>query len=400
MRVLYISYSGLMEPLGQSQVLQYLKKLSHKHDISLVTFEKAEDWRQVPRRVQLHQEVLEAGIHWVPLRYHSRPSALATIYDIMVGLLVSLFIVFTLKIKIIHSRSYVASTVALAVKKILGTRFVFDMRGFWADERVDGNIWPKDSKMYRVAKWFERKFFLNADVVVSLTQAGVDAIEQFSYLQERMPRFVIIPTCTNLENFNFYEESKIATSNSAQSFTLGYVGSVGTWYLLDEMLQCFKVLLKIRPDARMIFINKNDHQLIFERVTSLKVPIDHIEVRSALYSDVAKEMSNMHAGIFFYKPDFSKKATSPTKLGESLACGLPCIGNTGVGDVESILISNKVGVVVDTFDEEAIESALGQLLQLCEIPDIRERCRCVAESYYSLNKGVYKYDAIYQSLNN
>ena len=28
-RVLYISYDGMLEPLGQSQVLQYLRRLAH-----------------------------------------------------------------------------------------------------------------------------------------------------------------------------------------------------------------------------------------------------------------------------------------------------------------------------------------------------------------------------------
>jgi len=40
--VLYISYTGLSDPLGESQVLQYLLRLAQKHRISLITFEKPE----------------------------------------------------------------------------------------------------------------------------------------------------------------------------------------------------------------------------------------------------------------------------------------------------------------------------------------------------------------------
>ena len=39
-RVLYISYDGISEPLGQSQIISYLKKLSHENDIHLITYEK------------------------------------------------------------------------------------------------------------------------------------------------------------------------------------------------------------------------------------------------------------------------------------------------------------------------------------------------------------------------
>ena len=40
MSVLYLSYDGLMEPLGQSQILPYLRQLAKGRKITLITFEK------------------------------------------------------------------------------------------------------------------------------------------------------------------------------------------------------------------------------------------------------------------------------------------------------------------------------------------------------------------------
>ena len=41
MRILYISYNGALEPLGQSQVLAYLRELTrHGLEFNLLTFEK------------------------------------------------------------------------------------------------------------------------------------------------------------------------------------------------------------------------------------------------------------------------------------------------------------------------------------------------------------------------
>ena len=41
MRILYISYNGALEPLGQSQVLPYLRELvGHGLEFTLLTFEK------------------------------------------------------------------------------------------------------------------------------------------------------------------------------------------------------------------------------------------------------------------------------------------------------------------------------------------------------------------------
>ena len=88
MSVLYLSYDGILEPLGQSQVLRYLERLALDHKIVLISFEKPEDWQQVERREALRKQIREAGITWIPLRYHKRPSALATAFDIAQGVVV------------------------------------------------------------------------------------------------------------------------------------------------------------------------------------------------------------------------------------------------------------------------------------------------------------------------
>ena len=43
--LLYLAYDGMLEPLGQSQVLAYLERLAAERPIHLLSFEKAEDWR-------------------------------------------------------------------------------------------------------------------------------------------------------------------------------------------------------------------------------------------------------------------------------------------------------------------------------------------------------------------
>src|SRR3990172_4285963 len=51
MRVLYLSYNGLLDPLGQSQVLQYLIGLAGLgHKIVLLTYEKPDEWANEPHR--------------------------------------------------------------------------------------------------------------------------------------------------------------------------------------------------------------------------------------------------------------------------------------------------------------------------------------------------------------
>jgi glycosyltransferase involved in cell wall biosynthesis len=340
--------------------------------------------------------VAEVGIHWVPLHYHKKPSAIATFYDIFQGVLVSAWLCLRYHIRIVHARSYVPSVMALVLKKLFGIKFIFDMRGFWADERVDGGIWLKESRMYQVAKWFEKHLLLSADYVVSLTQAAVDEMKGFPYLQQCMPKFKVITTCTDLERFKFVEVGQGDVHQ--RPFTLGYVGSVGVWYLFDETLRCFKALLQELPDARLHILNRGEHAFIRESLLKHEIPDQLVFLETTDHLGVARAMQQMDAAIFFIKPAYSKSAGGPTKLGEFRAWGVPCLGNAGVGDMAEVIESEKVGVALADFSEQSMHAGIQALLELVKDPAIRLRCREAALRHFSLEKGVESYDRIYREL--
>jgi len=396
-RVLYISYDGMLEPLGRSQVLAYLKRLANGRRIHLVSFEKADDWANTTERKRIGQEIATAGIVWHPLRYHKRPSALATLWDMTWGSVVGLWLVVRYQLRIVHARSYVSSVMALALKRLTRVKFIFDMRGFWADERVDGGLWPAGGRLYRVAKWFERRFLLNADYVVSLTRAAVDEMRTFAYLQGRMPRFEVITTCADLELFR-PGQADPASRPAERPFTLGYVGSVGVWYLFDETLRCFLLLRERLPKARLHILNRGGHDHIRERMAALNIDPAAVQIEEADHVGVAQAMQQMDAGIFFIKPVYSKTASAPTKLGEFLGCGVPCLGNRGVGDMATILENEKVGVALDRFEESSMRDAINRLLMLTQTPGIHARCREVALRHFSLEQGVQSYNRVYREL--
>jgi glycosyltransferase involved in cell wall biosynthesis len=391
--VLYISYDGMLEPLGQSQVLSYLKRLASNRLIHLISFEKSADWANADERERIANDIAAAGIVWHPLRYHKSPSALATALDIICGISLGLWMVLRHRIVVVHARSYVPSVMALIMKRLTGVKYIFDMRGFWADERVDGGLWSTNGRMYRYAKGFERRFLLSADHVVSLTHAGVREMQRFEYLQDRMPAITVIPTCANLNHFKL-----LPCQRTKGSLVLGYVGTVGTWYLFDEVARCFALLLTLRPDAKFLIVNRNEHAYIRERLNVAGIPYSAVELIAATHAEVPKQMSRMDAGVFFIKPVFSKQASAPTKLAEFLGCGIPCLGNAGVGDMAEVLKKDQVGLTITSFDDEAMIAALKQLINLVDDPKSSARCVASAQKHFSLDEGVRLYDEIYKKL--
>ena len=396
--ILYVSYDGILEPLGYSQVFSYLKGLALKGwKIYLISFEKKVDWEAEECRNRLRTEAQSAGIRWFPLRYHKHWPLMATIYDVGRGIILAVGIVAVFRVKVVHARSYVAAAIALFLKTSLRTKFVFDMRGFWVDERIDAGIWSRPSTLYGLAKRFERRLLVNADTVISLARTAVNVLQTLPYLKDRNAKYAVVPTCVDLVKFQ-PRPDRPQYPDLRDDFVVGYVGSVKLWYMFDMVLDCLAVLLRIRTGARLLILNRGDHEFIKSALQNKAIPLNRIDLRSAAYHQVPGYMKMMNAGVFFIRPTFSKVASSPTKLGEFLGSGIPCLTNTGIGDVDEILLCNNVGVLLEEFTPAAFESAWNQIFELVDDHSTSARCRKVAETHFSLERGIQIYDEVYRKL--
>ena len=105
---------------------------------------------------------------------------------------------------IVHCRSYLPALVGARLKRRFGLRFLFDMRGFWADERVEGGLWSLDKPVYRsVYRWFkkqETRLLAEADHVVVLTEAAREILRREWAVPERIP-VTVIPCCADFSVF-------------------------------------------------------------------------------------------------------------------------------------------------------------------------------------------------------
>lgn len=392
--VLGISYNGLMEPLGQSQFLAYQEIVAAYRQVVLMTFEKGEDWNNASEREVLQKRVDEANLVWKALRYHKRLSILATGYDVLCGIITGSLLLRRHKSRTVYARSFVPGVIGLVLKRLWGVSLVFDTRGFWVDERVDGGIWPANGVLFGVGKRIERLILSNADYVVAQTKAAINEMRTFSYLREKPPRFEHINNCADLDLFRPAQNRR----DPRRPFTLGYVGSVGVWYRFDDALRSFLMLKRRIPDARMHIVNRGGHDYIKQRLVELGIDERSVVVESTNHAGVARAMREMDAGVFFIKQAYSKIASAPTKLGEFLGCGVPCLGNTGVGDMASILEEDRVGVALSRFDEAEMREGVDRLIALTREPDIALRCRKSAERHFSLRDGAMAYERIFSEL--
>ena len=155
--ILYLSYDGMTDPLGQSQVLPYIIGLTKEgYSFHLVSFEKPD--RYLQNRKTIEAICKENNIDWRPLKYTKRPPLLSTVWDVFKMKKVAKELHKKHSLSLIHCRSYISALIGLSFKRNYNVPFLFDMRGFWADERVDGGLWNLKNPIFKIVyNFFKRK---------------------------------------------------------------------------------------------------------------------------------------------------------------------------------------------------------------------------------------------------
>lgn len=401
---LFVSLDGMTDPLGQSQVLPYLTGLADKgYNIEIISCEKRHHFEATQQSI--NNLLAPYNIQWHYCFYKNAWPILSQSKNyFQLKKLAKARLKYHQGHVVLHCRSYLPAIIGLKLRQRYGTSFIFDMRGFWADERIDGRIWSKKNPLtrylYNKFKRREKTLLQEADVIVSLTHKAKAMMLSWG-LGISDDKIKVIPCCADLAHFSaanlLPNQLKTITGqlpDLAGRFVLSYIGSVGTWYMIDEMMAFFRELHHIRP-AVFLIITKDNETLVQAAAKKAGLPPGSVVVRPATRAEVPYYISLSQLSVFFIRPSFSKQASSPTKMGELLSMGVPIITNRGIGDVESILEQEHCGVLVDDFSSESYTKAAGMALE--QLNACRPHTIPTARKYFSLADGVEKYQAIYAS---
>ncbi len=402
-RVIFISYNGMLDPLGQTQVMPYLRELAKRGvSFTLLSFEreKAFTAEGISQTEELRGQLRDQNIEWHWLRYHQRPSIPATVYDVAVGIRQAKSLIKRNRIGMVHARSHIPGAIALSLKRSLGTKMIFDLRGLLAEEYVDAGHWREDSVAYRMTKSTERRIFTETDAVVTLTERIWPIIREWEGLRGRDVQHAVIPCCADLSLFKFSDEDRTrrrAELGLGDKFTIVYSGSLDGWYLTQQMADFFAVFRRQRPDAHFLWLTNGSHERVKGVMSNRNVPADQFSVLSVPARMVPSYLSAADAALSFNKPSFSKLASSPTKNGEYLACGLPLIINAGIGDSDALIDDWNAGVMLEDFTDSEYAEAGTFIEAMAAKPGTRKAARAIAERLFDLQTvGVERYADLYE----
>ncbi len=400
--ILFISYDGMTDPLGQSQVIPYLKGLSKKgYSIFLLSCEKKIAYNQ--NKEGAEKLFIGFDIKWFPIRYSKRPPVVSTLWDIMMLKAEAKKIHLKYGMKMVHTRPGIPALIGLWMKQKFGIKFLNDIREFYADSRVEGGMWDINKKFYRIIyeyfKRMEAKAVKLNDGIVCLTYAAEKIITGWPAYKGSIP-LEVIPCSVDLilfdpEQLNAQLKAKFKTELgiSDEDIIISYLGSVGGWYLTDEMLEFCKLISDKIPSAKFLFISPHKHEIILEMAHKWGIAPGRIIVKHGKRDEIPVLLCFSKYCFFFIKQCYSKMSSSPTKHGEIMAMGIPVITNGGVGDVAEIVKKYNGGILLKDFDENSYLAALDTIVHGNGYS--QSEIRQGACEFYSLDNAIEKYSGLY-----
>ena len=407
---LYLCYFGMREPLVQTQVLPYLRELLKAGiKVSLLTFEPEFKTKWTAEQIETErQNLADENISWYALPYHKRPSAPATLYDVFCGARFARKLIKREQVDVLHSRVHVPAMMGAIAKKLSSrkVKLIFDIRGFFPEEYTDGGVWKENGLLYKVVKRIEKSLLKQSDAFVVLTEKAREILfpESAANGFDKLNRPVeVIPCCVDLKRFAAANEGsrrEIREQYNLQNRqVMIYIGSLGSWYLADQMTDLMKAAREQNDSTFALILTQSAPEIMSERLKARGFEDKDFLVKKIPHLEIPKYLSAADIAVSFIKPCYSKLSSSPTKIAEYLASGLPIITNRGVGDVAEQIEADKTGAVVDDFSHSSYLKALLEIEVLRKTTDLAENCRLSARTRFDLEKtGGAKYRLLYKKL--
>ncbi len=404
--ILFISHDGMTDPLGQSQVIPYLQGISRSgpYHFYILSLEKKVAYEKNKHIIE--QSLIGYNITWVPLAYHNKPPIFSTLYDNFQLKKAATKLHRQHKVHMVHTRSGMPALIGLWLKKKYGIKFLHDIREFYADGRIDGKMWnlnnPVYNIIYRYFKQKEKQEIQYCDGINCLTHAAERIIKKLPYYHSKTP-MQVIPCSVDLHLFDPQKynsasitELKNGLNIKADEIVFCYLGSIGGYYLTEEMIRFCKLVAEKFPLAKFLFISPHRHEQILAAASQYGLPTGKVITVNAKRAEVPQWLAISNYSFFFIKQAFSKLSSSPTKHAEIMAMGIPVITNNGVGDLEEIICNTATGFVLNDFTHESFLKLIDRLAG--ENNFNKAAIRTEAEKYYALPKAIDKYSALYSAI--
>ena len=385
-KVFYLSYDSLIEDISNSQILPYLKFFSKKYKIDVFSFEKK---NYLKKYFLLKDNLLDYNINTY-FSYYFKSKNLLYIFYLLKAIIYINYKILTKKYEIIHIRSLMPCLFLMPSILFIKSNIIFDIRGFWIDEKVDRYGLKKNTYKYFFFKNLEKYIFNISKSIICLTFHSQNIIiNQYNISKKKIS---VIPTCVDTNYF------KSINQNKNTDFTkIVYLGTTKGAYDISKILLNFKSLISANKNYYLTVITKDDHSELNNKFIKANISNSFYKIISLDRNKLVNELSYNDIGIFYLNENFSIQASFPTKIAEFLSLGIPIICNNFNEDINFYINQYEVGIIYN-FKEDLKNNFNNIIDKIKSNKNIKKNCRNLAKQKLSLDYSFNKYQMIYDNL--
>lgn len=308
-----------------------------------------------------HQNI--EGIHLVVINSadSNRNGLLKRVWHALLFSLVAIKYALTLPCDVVIASSgpITIGLPALAAKWLRGKKMVFEVRDLWPQGAVElGKM--KNPVLLKIGFWFEKVCYKNAALVVPCSKGMEDSIIN------RFPKTKtqIITNASDTHLFSPHGFTPRVWGNNEEKYFI-YTGSLG---LMDDASQFIDAFLSIkREDIKLYVLGDGAERKLLEEKVS-KSSNSNIQFLGLLSkTEVIEKLRNAYAAIVTFRNTPVVQTSSPNKMFDAFAAGVPIIQNTN-GWIKKLVEENQCGINVPQNDASTFAE---KIIYLIENPALR-----------------------------
>lgn len=398
--VLILTYWSLDDALVQTYTLPYVKIIRRlippSATIHLVTLEKSGGKQGKPSDGR-RQNLKQAGIEWLPLRY--RPFGGAAMAGWLVDLVRLTYLTIRQPIEVIHCWGTPAGAIGYVLSVLTRRILILDSYEPHAEAMVENGTWKRSGLAFRLLFVLERWQTRRAAVLIA-ANAGMKDYARSKYgVGEK--KFLVKPACVDLDLFQPKPEK-----DGALLRELGlegkriavYAGKLGGIYLDREVFAFLKAAHDRWGDTfRALLLTNHGEDQIATFCAEAQLDRSVVITRFVPHAEVARYLNIADFALTPVKPVPTKRYCTPIKNGEYWAMGLPVVIPPNISDDSGIIKEEGLGSIWETLDAEGYRKSLVELEQLLAIPraERQHRIRQLAVRHRSFAMADKVYAEVY-----
>jgi hypothetical protein len=398
--VLYLTFDGILSPLGFSQVARVVCALADRGArYSIVSLERASDLADADRVDQLRRQLAGSGVDWVALRYDGSGTARAAAANLAAALRTVFRVHRSRRLGLIHARAYHSAFIAYLIRRATGLPYLFDARCYWIDERATEGRWFRQPSIYAAAKRLEGALFRGARAIVTLTDIQAEDLRAALPAPPAGPAMTTITTTADFADFVFGERRSPETlppdvrARLEQRVVVGLVGSLNASYRAEETGRLCRMILEEDSRAHVLVLSAQ-HDQYRSLLQRHGISADRYTLAQASHQSMPVWLSWVDWGLLLLNENFAKRASMPTKLAEYFAVGVRPVQYGCNAEVSSWVRRVGTGLVLPSLEDDHLRSAARTMARTPRDPSALARGRELAVSHFSLAGAVEKYQQV------